>query len=177
MLIQTVLIVFWVLIVGIISTAVGKWLYDNWLQPIDSTYYPTSVPTSEPTAPSAVPSAAPTPGPTTAAPTAVPTAAPTPEPTSAAPTVVPTAAPTSDNCFEMAYYYCLTCVPQNMQPILPCGSNYYAPGKCPDNAICSNGRYTCNAGYRSTYVDPRSWGNYCQYCSLSYTCVPMYLRH
>ena len=177
MIFQTVLILFWVLFVGIATTIAGKWVYD--ILAAIPTHAPTYAPTAMPTtaSPSAVPTVAPTAMPTTIAPTAMPTVAPTPMPTTASPSAVPTAAPTSDNCFEMAFYYCLTCVPPEMQPTLPCGRNYYAPGKCPDNATCELGRFTCNPGYISTYVNPRTWGDGCQYCKLSYTCVPMNLRH
>lgn len=178
MIFQTVLIVFWVLFVGIATTITGKLVYDNWWK-YTTTYAPTYKPTAMPT-PSAVPTPVPTAVPTaipTYKPTAVPTVAPTAIPTTASPSAVPTAAPTSDNCFEMAFYYCLTCVPPEMQPTLPCSLKYYAPGKCPDNATCELGWFTCNPGYISTYVNPRTWGDGCQYCKLSYTCVPMNLRH
>lgn len=166
MIFQTVLIIFWVLFVGIATTIAGKWFYDNWWK-YTTTYAPSYAPTAIPE-PSAIP---------THIPTAMPTVAPTAVPTTKSPSAVPTAAPTSDNCFNMAYYYCLTCVPPEMQPTLPCSYKYDALGKCPDNATCELGRFTCNPGYKSTYVDPRSWGDYCQYCKLSYTCVPMNLRH
>ena len=197
MLFQTLFILFWVLFVGVATTVAGKWIYDNWYQPLQTmpTSYPTSAPSTPTFAPTVVPTfapttAVPTAAPTTAVPTGLPTVAPTSAPTVAptavpttfAPSALPTPAPTSDNCFELAYYFCLTCVPPEMQPTLPCGRTYFAPGKCPENAVCYQGRYTCNPGYKSTYVAPfpNPWGDYCQHCSLSHTCVPdipTYLRH
>ncbi len=192
---QTLMIILWVLFVGTATTVAGKWVYDYWTQ-----LYPTA-PTSMPTAPTSMPTANPTVLPTsyptavpstpTYAPTAMPSAkpttstptyAPTPKPTTHTPTLAPTTMPTPyDNCFEMAFYFCLTCVPDNMKPALPCGRNYYAPAKCPDNAHCSRGYYTCDPGYKSTYIAPfpNPWGDYCEHCSIPHLCIPetTYLRH
>ncbi len=180
MIFQTVLIIFWVLFVGIATTIAGKWVYD--ILAAIPTHAPTYAPTAMPTtiAPTAMPTITPTAMPTnkpTAVPTAMPTVSPTAIPTTASPSAVPTAAPTSDNCFEMAFYNCYTCPPPELKPLLACSYECKVPAKCPENATCSKGRYICNPGYISTYINPNSWGDYCEYCSLPHQCVPMNLRH
>ena len=181
---QTLLIVLWVLFVGTATTIAGKLIYDYWVQLVPSSMptAPSSMPTYEPTAVPFAPTYVPTAMPSSKPTTSTPTIAPTPKPTTRAPTLAPTPMPTPyDNCFEMAYYFCLTCVPESMKPVLPCGRNYYAPAKCPDNAHCSRGYYTCDPGYKSTYIAPfpNPWGDYCEHCSIPHQCVQetTYLRH
>ena len=72
----------------------------------------------------------------------------------------------SDACFDLGNYWCYNtgCIPAYLAPSMCGSSGGNIKAKCIDNAVCNNGRYSCNAGYEATWVNPGSWGNWCQYC-------------
>ena len=80
-----------------------------------------------------------------------------------------------DLCFDMGNYYCYNsqCLSFELSTSsYDCrGSGHNIPARCPENAICTDDRYTCRPGYRSVWNNPGQWGNYCNNCKLDHSCV------
>lgn len=80
-----------------------------------------------------------------------------------------------DLCFNMGNYWCYNrqCLSFELSTSsYDCrGSGHSIPARCPENAICTDDRYTCRPGYRSVWNNPGQWGNYCNNCKLDHSCV------